>query len=123
MADQRTHEIFNLNNVFTQFPPDPESKARHRAEILVKSETLRIVAVTALEGGVMHEHSAPGPISVHVTEGEFCLTIDGEPRNVKEGEVAVIAPRVRHAVECMRDGSFLLTIAHLSHVPDDGKDD
>lgn len=120
MSRHANYEVFNLNDIAMQFPPDPDSAARHRAEILVKSETLRIVLVTAVTGGMLHEHAAPGPITVHVTEGAFTLTIDGEPNELTAGSVAVVAPRVRHAVECTEDGSFLLTIAHMSIVPDEG---
>lgn len=116
----RVYEIFNLNDIVSEFPPDPESAARHRAEILVKSDTLRVVLITAMTGGKLHEHSAPGPITVHVLEGQFTLTIDGEPRTLNAGEIAIVAPRIRHAVDCEADGAFLLTIAHLSHVPDTG---
>lgn len=118
--EQRLYEVFNLNEIAAEFPPDPESKARHRAEILVKSDTLRVVLITALDGGMLHEHSAPGPITVQVLEGAFTLTIDGDPRVLEAGEIAIVAPGVRHAVECENAGSFLLTIAHLSHVPDAG---
>lgn len=122
MSEERLFEIFDLNAVISEFPPDPESKARHRAEILVKSATLRVVVVTAITGGMLHEHHAPGPITVHVLEGSFTVTIDGQPRLMKAGEIAVIAPDVQHGVVCEEDGAFLLTIAHLSHVPDPGGD-
>lgn len=120
MSEERVFEIFDLNAVIAEFPPDPESKARHRAEILVKSETLRVVVVTAITGGLLHEHHAPGPITVQVLEGAFTVTIDGQPRLMKAGEIAIVAPAVPHGVVCEEDGAFLLTIAHLSHTPDPG---
>ena len=119
-AEDRVYEIFNLNNEISQYPPDPESAARHREEILVKGETLRVIVVTALAGGTLHEHSAPGPITVQVLEGAFTLTIQGEPRQMRAGDIAVVAPRIRHEVTCEEDGAFLLTIAHLSYKPDQG---
>ncbi len=119
-ADDRVYEIFSLNDVVAGFPPDPASAARHRAEILVKSDTLRVVVLTALQGAVLHEHSAPGPITVQVLEGRFTLTIDGEPRMLDAGDIAIVAPQIRHAVQCDADGAFLLTIAHLSKTPDTG---
>lgn len=115
------YQIVDLNEVIAGFPPDPESEAKHRAEILVKSDTLRVVLVTAMTGGRLNEHSAPGPITVHVLSGSFTLTIDGEPQVMQADEIAIVAPGVRHAVDCTADGAFLLTIAHLSRVPDTGK--
>jgi quercetin dioxygenase-like cupin family protein len=118
--DNRLYEIFNLNKVISEFPPDPESQAKRRAEILVKSDTLRVVLITALAGGVMQEHDAPGPITIQVLHGKFTLTIDGKARLMEAGDIAIAAPEVRHEVACLEDGSFLLTIAHLSYVPDTG---
>lgn len=123
LDETRVYEVFNLNSVISEFPPDPESKAKHRAEILVKSNTLRVVVVTAVAGGYLHEHSAPGPITVQVLEGRFTLTIDGEPRALEAGDIAVVSPHISHGVVCDEDGAFLLTIAHLSHVPDPGGED
>lgn len=114
------YQIVNLNDVIAEFPPDPATEAKHRAEILVKSDTLRVVLVTSLTEGRLNEHSAPGPITIQVLSGEFTLTIDGDPQLMGAGEIAIVAPGVRHAVDCEADGAFLLTIAHLSRVPDSG---
>jgi quercetin dioxygenase-like cupin family protein len=114
------YETFNLREVVSRFPPDPDSAARHRAEILVKSDTLRAVLVTALSGGILNDHGAPGPITIHVIEGSFRVTIDGDAQTISADEVMIMAPGVRHAIECVEDGAFLLTIAHLSRTPDRG---
>lgn len=121
MTEQnRTYEIFNLDKVISEFPPDPESEAKRRAELLVKSDTLRVVLITAITGSKLHEHNAPGPITIHVVHGQFTLTIDDEARVMNQGDVAIVAPGIMHEVECNQDGAFLLTIAHLSYVPDTG---
>lgn len=120
--DDRVYEIFSLPSVMQEFPPDPESAARRRAEILVKSDTLRVVLITALQGSKLNEHSAPGPITVQVVEGSFIFTIEDEPRTMEKGDVVIVAPGVMHAVECVNDGAILLTIAHLSYIPDTGGD-
>lgn len=120
MSEERNYEIFNLDTVIAEFPPDPNTVAKHRAEILVKSDTLRVVLVTAIREGRLNEHSAPGPITIQVIEGKFTLTIDGEDRLMDSDDIAIVAPGVRHEVVCEEDGAFLLTIAHLSRVPDEG---
>ena len=123
--DQRRtiYGTFNLDEVIAEFPPDPDSAARHRAEILVKTDTLRVVLVTILAGGRLHEHAAPGPITIHVLHGAITLTVEGEPRVLGAGEMIALAPNVEHGVEGVEDGAFLLTIAHLSRIPDEGGDD
>lgn len=124
MSDQltgmRAYETFNLRDVVAQYPPDPDSAARHRAEILVKSDTLRVVLVTAISGGALNPHAAPGPITIHVIEGAFAIEAGGERQTLSADEVMIMAPGVDHGVECVEDGAFLLTIAHLSRVPDQG---
>ena len=111
---------FSLDEVIGELPPDPDSEARHRAEILVKTDTLRLVLVTMLGGGRMHEHAAPGPITIHVLRGSMNVSVEGESQALGAGELISLAPHVRHAVEGIEDGAFLLTIAHLSHIPDEG---
>ncbi len=121
MADEnRTYEIFNLDKVISEFPPDPASEAKRRAELLVKSDTLRVVLITAVTGSKLKEHNSPGPITIHVVHGQFTLDIEGEARVMNQGDVAIVAPGIMHEVECNQDGAFLLTIAHLSYIPDTG---
>jgi quercetin dioxygenase-like cupin family protein len=118
--NETIYGTFNLDEVIDEFPPDPDSAARHRAEIPVKTGTLRVVLVTLLSGGRLHEHAAPGPITIQVLRGSVNVSVAGEPRVLGVGELISLAPGVEHAVEGVEDGAFLLTIAHLSRVPDEG---
>lgn len=115
--------LADLNKEIERFPPDPESAARHRAEILIKTDSLRVVLVTMLTGGKMHEHAAPGPITVHVLRGAITVTVDGQAHDLAAGQLISLAPGVEHAVDGVEDGAFLLTIAHLSRTPDPGGSD
>ena len=123
MSEERVFEIFDLNAVIAEFPPDPESKARHRAEILVKSETLRVVVVTAITGGLLHEHHAPGPITVQVLSGSIDFTVEGESNIMSEADLISLAPGVRHSVRGIVDGAVLLTIGTFMRSPDPGGHD
>lgn len=117
---ERIYGTFSLTDEIRKFPPDPDSKARHRAETLVKISTLRVVLVTMLEGGELQEHDAPGPITVQVLEGRISLSVEGETRELQAGELISLAPGIKHAVRGIESGAFLLTIAHLSREPDPG---
>lgn len=117
---EQVYGTFSLIGESRKFPPDPDSKARHRAETLVKISTLRVVLVTILEGGELQEHAAPGPITIQVLQGRISLSVEGEDRELSAGELISLAPGVRHAVRGVEDGAFLLTIAHLSREPDQG---
>ena len=110
----------NLANELSAIPPVPDSEARHRAHTLVKTDTIRVVVVSILEGGQLLDHSAPGPITIHALEGAIDVDVDGESHVLNAGELISLAPGVRHAVTGVKDGSFLLTIGVMTRVPDPG---
>ena len=111
---------FDLDTEIARFPPEPESAARHRAEILVKTETLRVVLVTMLADGTLQEHNAPGPLTIHVLRGALRLRVAERTAELHAGELLALAPDVPYAIEGAADGAFLMTIAELTHTPDPG---
>lgn len=118
--NDQIYGVFDFGKVINEFPPDPDKHARHRAEILVKTDTLRVVLVTMLAGGKLQDHSAPGPITIQTLKGTFDVTYEGGSERLSEGQMISMAPGVMHGVEGVEAGAFLLTIAHLSRVPDTG---
>lgn len=110
----------NIAEVLATIPPDPDSEARHRAQILIKTDTIRVVLVSILEGGELQEHTAPGPITIHALEGAIDVSVEGAAHTLNAGELISLAPGVRHAVRGLRDGAFLLTIGVMTRVPDPG---
>lgn len=112
--------VHNIPDVIDRFPPNPDTEARHRAEILVKTDTIRVVLVTMLAEGYMHEHDTPGPVTVHVLGGRMRLAIDGADTHLASGDLLALAPDVRLEITCVEDGAMLLTIAHLTRTPDQG---
>lgn len=109
---------FNINDEIAKYRPG-DNEAGRRAETLIKSDGLRVVLVTMLSGITLHEHSAPGPITIHVLRGRFAMTFEREERELGPGELVSLASGVRHAVHTVEDGAFLLTIGWS---PSDGKD-
>lgn len=116
----RIYGIFNVPTEIDRFPPDPNTEARHRAVTLVKTDTIRVVLVTMLSDGYMHEHDVPGPVTLHVLNGKMSLSVDGGEKVLQGGDLLSVAPGVRLEITCVDDGAFLLTIAHLSRTPDPG---
>lgn len=114
---------FDLEAEIARFPPDPESVARHRAETLVKTATLRVVLVTMLTGGTLQEHIAPAPLTVHVLRGALRLRVGERTAELHAGELLALAPDVSYAIDGIADGAFLMTIAELTHTPDPGGKD
>jgi len=100
---------FNLEDEIKRFHPGDTASGR-RAETLIKTDGLRVVLVTMREGVTLHEHIAPGPITIHALNGRFSVTFEDQARELGPGELLSLAPGVLHAVETLAEGAFLLTI-------------
>jgi quercetin dioxygenase-like cupin family protein len=100
---------FNVDAEIERFRPR-ESEAGRRAETLIKADGLRVVLVTMRAGISLHEHTAPGPITIHALRGRFGVTFDGQEREIGPGDLVSLAAGVRHAVTTVEAGAFLLTI-------------
>jgi quercetin dioxygenase-like cupin family protein len=101
--------MFNVDAEIERFQPGDTASGR-RAETLIKTEGLRVVLVTMRSGITLHEHVAPGPITIHALRGRFTAAFEGEKRELGPGDVLSLAAGVRHAVEALAEGAFLLTI-------------
>jgi quercetin dioxygenase-like cupin family protein len=101
---------FTLPDEIERFSPG-ESGARRRAETLIKSDRLRVVLVTMRAGASLHEHTAPGPITIQALRGHFTVSVEDAQRDLPQGALVAIDASVRHAVTAREDGAFLLTIA------------
>ncbi len=100
---------FNVDEEIERFRPG-DTEAGRRAETLIKSDGLRVVLVTMRAGISLHEHVAPGPITIHALRGRFGVTFEDQEREIGPGDLLSLASGVRHAVNTLADGAFLLTI-------------
>jgi quercetin dioxygenase-like cupin family protein len=100
---------FAVDDEIARFPP-AETAAGRRAETLVKADGLRVVLVTMLAGAALHEHTAPGPITIHALRGRFAVDVGDETHELAPGGVIAVEAKARHAVRALADGAFLLTI-------------
>ncbi len=116
MSDH-TLGTFAIDEEIERFQPAERGGGR-RAEILIKVHGLRVVLVTMRQGIELHEHTAPGPISIQALRGRFTVEVDGEHRPLAAGSLIGIAAGVRHTVIADEDGAFLLTIGGTgAHAP------
>ena len=106
---ERAEGFFDLAEEIERFPPDDDASGR-RAETLVKTDHLRVVLVTLRAGAALHEHTAPGPITIQTLRGRMSATYDGQERELGPGQLLALAAGVRHAVRAIEAGAFLLTI-------------
>lgn len=100
---------FRLASEIDRFPPHPGAAGR-RAETLLKSDGLRVVLITPRAGAALHEHTAPGPITIHALRGGFTVSVSGEERELAEGDLIAVATGIPHAVHARADGAFLLSL-------------
>jgi quercetin dioxygenase-like cupin family protein len=101
-------EQFALDAEIERFPPDVPSG--RRSETLIKSPSLRVVLITMRAGTELHEHVAPGTITVQPLQGRFIFTAGDDEREIMPGALVSVEAGVRHAVRALEDGAFLLTI-------------
>ena len=101
-----------------------ENSSGRYAKTLLKSPRLRVV-LTAMEAGIeLHEHTAPGPITIQPIRGRFTVTVENDDYVLGPESVLAIDANVRHSVRAHEDGVFLLTIVwsgEAAHVTDQGK--
>ena len=109
MTDQESFKHVDLNAEIERFSPDVPSG--RRSETLLKTPSLRVVLVTMRAGTELHEHVAPGPITVQPLQGRFTLIVEGGEHEIAPGTLVSLAGDTRHAVRAVEDGAFLLTIA------------
>jgi quercetin dioxygenase-like cupin family protein len=82
------------------------------ARTLVKEGVLRLTLMGLSSGGVLPEHSAAGPVSIHVLRGDVLFTGPDGDHALSAGDVLVFASGVRHSARSTSGCVFLLTVAH-----------
>ena len=100
-------------------PAERQSVSGRRAEILIKTDDLRVLLVTMRAGASLAEHSAPGTITIQVVEGTMLVEAEGSIHEMGAGSLVSLAAGVRHSVTARTDGAFLLTIAWTTRTKDD----
>jgi len=89
---------------------DSYRRADHAAETVAKQSGLRVVIVALKAGGLMHEHHADAPITVHCLEGRIRFDVDGQSHELTSGCVLIVAPGLPHSVHAIKQSALLLTI-------------
>ena len=93
---------------------DAEILARsgRNARTLIKEGDLRLTVITLAAGGGIPDHTAEGPILVHVLRGSLSFRVGDTAYHLGEGDAIAIPARMRHELRSEQGASFLLTIVH-----------
>ena len=92
----------------------------HASTTLVNRSGFGAVLVALPRDGQLKNHRAKRSISIQVLEGALRLELDSGPLDLSAGQVASLAPDVRHGVSGLDDSAFLLTMG--GEQPDGGQD-
>jgi quercetin dioxygenase-like cupin family protein len=84
------------------------------ARTLVKEGALRLTLMGLSSGGMLPEHSAAGPVSIHMLRGDVVFTALDIEHPLNAGDVLVFAGGVRHAARSESGCAFLLTVAQAA---------
>jgi quercetin dioxygenase-like cupin family protein len=82
------------------------------ARTLVKEGALRVTVIALAANGVLPAHSATGPISIQLLNGDVTFDIAGRTYPLQPNDLLVVAPRVEHLARSATGGTFLLTVVH-----------
>jgi quercetin dioxygenase-like cupin family protein len=82
------------------------------ARTLVKEGPLRVTIIGLAADGKLPAHSANGPITIQLLEGEIVFEVAGKEYPLRLRDLLVIAAGVEHSARSTAGGVFLLTVVH-----------
>jgi quercetin dioxygenase-like cupin family protein len=86
--------------------------AGRNALTLARGDDLTVVLMVLKAQSELHEHKAPGPITVTALFGylEFQAATQSEPLALQAGDAAVCGAHLAHRVKALEDSAFLLVM-------------
>jgi quercetin dioxygenase-like cupin family protein len=84
--------------------------ATAKTATLIKTGKIEVIRLVMVAGKELAEHKAPGEITVQCLEGKIAFTALGKTAELAAGQLLYLAAGEPHAVKCVEDASFLLTI-------------
>ena len=89
-------------------PPGP-ALAGAPSSTLAKTATLEVRRLVLPKGREIPTHHARGEITVHCLEGRIAFTADGTTRELKAGQMLVLAAGEPHSLVGLEDSQVLVT--------------
>lgn len=118
-AEPAVHEV-DLSRLASELLRQPAYEQSGRAASTIAREKRMTVVLTVLRKDIeIHEHEAPGPVTLLVLSGSLSLHAASDPespgRRLKAGNGALFPPEVRHRIVGLQDCAFLLVIGGRAH--------
>ena len=103
---------FNLAKEIEQLQQEEAwPRTGRNSKTLVKQPDFRVVLVALKAGRKLEEHEADGRISIQTLSGHVTLQLTDQSVELPAGHLLALDRGLRHAVEAVEEGSFLLTIS------------
>ena len=110
---ETTVKSFSLSAMADQLMSEESIEHSGRTSLsLARDKNMTVVLMVMKEQAVLHEHKAPGPITISTLKGHIEFTAQGqsEPLLLRTGDAAICAPHLPHQVKALEDSAFLLVI-------------
>lgn len=102
---------FNLEAEINRLRGEEGWQAGRDSKTLVKHPDFRVVLTVLKSGARLHNHRAPGSISIHVLSGRIRMQIEDKVIELPASALLALERAMPHDVEALEDSAFLLTIA------------
>jgi quercetin dioxygenase-like cupin family protein len=104
--------VLNLHDEAATARAEHKDKRNGRiARTLIKDGPLRVTLISLEAGSAIPEHSAEGPITVHVLNGTIRFTTANAVHDLAAGTILALAGGARHSVAAEGEATFLLTVS------------
>lgn len=87
-----------------------ESQKERAVTTLIRTPLLHMFLIAVREGGALSEHTASGPITVHVIDGCIDFYTRGRRHTLGAGMLMSLEEGIPHSVVSGEGGLFLLTV-------------
>jgi len=87
------------------------TRSGRTARTLIKDGPLRVTLVGLAPGGMLAEHQATGPVTVHVLAGRIRFHVGADETVLEQGDLLSLGAGISHSVRAAERSLFLLTVA------------
>lgn len=77
---------------------------------LLRDEKLKVMRLVLPAGKELPEHAVDGPITMQCLEGAVDVTVHGDRKTMRAGDLMYLAGHVSHTLRATEDASILVTI-------------
>lgn len=78
-----------------------------KRKVMAYDDQMMVVKVAFEAGGIGAMHSHPHTQASYVASGKFDITIDGNTKTLKEGDVYFVPSDLVHGAVCLEDGELI----------------